>query len=216
MDVHIRSYTVEDYEQLLDVQREAFPPPFPEELWWRRDQIEAHVRAFPQGAMAAVRSDGTIIGSATSLIIQYDGKPHTWEEVSDRGYIEGTHNPNGDSLYGIDVCVRPSARGMGVAGLLYEARKRLVTELGLKRFVAGCRIPGYGAHAGRLSAEEYVQAVVRGELKDQVLSFMLKQGLKPLQVLPNYLEDEDSRDYAVLVEWRNPNLPEGEGERKTE
>lgn len=208
MAVNIRPYTLDDYEQLLDVQREAFPPPFPEELWWSREQIASHVRAFPQGAMAA-DVNGTIVGSATSLIVRYDGKPHTWEQVADRGYIAASHVPDGDSLYGIDVCVRPSARGLGIAGRLYEARKELVVRLGLQRFLAGCRIPGYHQHADRLSAEQYMMAVARGELKDQVLSFMLKQGLTPLEALADYLEDEESLNYAVLVEWSNPRMQAG-------
>ncbi|WP_322348598.1 GNAT family N-acetyltransferase [Tumebacillus algifaecis] len=205
MTVQIRPYTLEDFAGLLEVQREAFPPPFPEELWWQREQIAAHVNTFPQGTMLAV-VDGVIAGSATSLLIKHDGKPHTWAEVSDNGWIAGRHQPDGDSLYGIDVCVRPSFRGKGVAKALYQARQQLVVELGLKRFLAGCRIPNFHEHADKMSAEQYVERVVSGELSDLVLSFMLKQGLRPLQVLDDYLEDAESLHKAVLVEWPNPDL----------
>lgn len=203
--LQIRPYTLADFDGLLAVQREAFPPPFPEALWWQKEQIAAHVNTFPQGAMAAV-ADGVIAGSATALLIKYDGKPHTWAEVSDNGWIQGSHRADGDSLYGIDVCVRPSFRGQGVAKALYHARQQLVVELGLKRFLAGCRIPNFHEHADMMSADEYVERVVRGEIYDLVLSFMLKQGLRPIQVLPDYLEDEESLHKAVLVEWPNPNL----------
>jgi ribosomal protein S18 acetylase RimI-like enzyme len=203
--LRIRPYTLADFEGLLEVQREAFPPPFPEELWWKREQIEAHVKTFPQGALLA-EVDGVVVGSATCLLIHYDGKPHTWAEVSDNGWIQGTHQPDGDSLYGIDICVRPSYRGKGVAKALYQARLDLVVKLGLKRFLAGCRIPNFHEHADKMTAWEYVERVVRGELHDLVLSFMLKQGLRPLQVLDEYLEDEESLNKAVLVEWRNPHL----------
>ncbi|MGO0063753.1 GNAT family N-acetyltransferase [Brevibacillus fluminis] len=208
MSILIRSYTLNDFDGLLDVQREAFPPPFPEELWWSREQIAAHIETFPEGAMIAVLPDGTIAGSSTSLIIHYDGKPHTWAQVADNGYIRKSHQPDGDSLYGIDVCVRPAFRKLGVAKALYEARKQLVTQLGLKRFLAGCRIPGYHQHAAHMSGQAYVERVVRGELYDQVLSFMLKQGLTPIQILENYVEDEESLNKAVLVEWRNPAIKE--------
>ncbi|TCP57610.1 acetyltransferase (GNAT) family protein [Tumebacillus sp. BK434] len=205
MTVQVRPYSLADYEGLLEVQREAFPPPFPEELWWQKEQIAAHVNTFPRGAMCA-EVDGVIAGSATSLLIKYDGKPHTWAQVSDNGWIQRSHRPDGDSLYGIDVCVRPSFRGQGVAGALYQARQKLVVELGLKRFLAGCRIPNFHEHAARMSADEYVQRVVSGEIYDLVLSFMLKQGLRPLQVLDDYLDDEESLHKAVLVEWPNPNF----------
>ncbi len=204
-EVKIRRYTLEDYDQLLDVQKEAFPPPFPEELWWSKEQIASHVETFPEGALLA-EIDGVVVGSATSLIIQYDGKPHTWDEVADHGFIKQSHQQKGDSLYGIDVCVRPSYRGKGIAQALYQARKDIVRELGLTRFLAGCRIPNYHEHADKLDAEAYMRAVEKGEIKDLVLTFMIKQGLKPLQVLPNYLDDEESLDYAVLVEWKNDRL----------
>jgi ribosomal protein S18 acetylase RimI-like enzyme len=212
VSVIIRPYTNDDYDALLTVQREAFPPPFPESLWWKKEQIAAHVDTYPSGAMVAV-CDGIIAGSSTSLIVAFAGKPHTWEEVSDNGYIRRSHEPGGDSLYGIDLCVRPSYRSKGIAGALYEARKELVVRSGLKRFLAGCRIPGYHLHADRMDADEYVRRVVSGEFKDLVLSFMLRQGLSPIQVLDNYLKDEESLDKAVLVEWKNPALadkPEGD------
>ncbi|MDV2886957.1 GNAT family N-acetyltransferase [Alkalihalophilus pseudofirmus] len=200
--LNIRPYTLEDYEGLLDVQKEAFPPPFPEELWWSKEQIRSHVETFPKGALVA-EIDGVIVGSATSLIIQYTGEPHTWDEVSDKGFIRRSHNPHGDSLYGIDVCVRPSYRGRGIAGALYEARKEVVEELELTRFLAGCRVPNYHEYAQHLDIDSYIKKVHSGEIHDLVLSFMIKQGLTPLQALPNYLDDDESLDYAVLVEWQN-------------
>jgi ribosomal protein S18 acetylase RimI-like enzyme len=198
----IRPYTLDDYEGLLDVQKEAFPPPFPEELWWSKKHIQSHVETFPEGCLVAEKG-GLIVGSATSLIIQHTGEDHTWEEVSDHGYIKGSHQENGDSLYGIDVCVRPSYRGQGIAGALYEARKETVRELGLARFLAGCRIPNYHQYAKELNVSTYIDKVNNGEIHDLVLSFMIKQGLSPIQPLPNYLKDKESLDYAVLVEWKS-------------
>ncbi|TCS95941.1 GNAT family N-acetyltransferase [Hazenella coriacea] len=208
MSIRVRPYTVHDYDALLLIQREAFPPPFPEELLWSREQIEAHVDTFPAGAMIA-EVDGIVAGSATSLIVQYTGEPHTWSEVADEGFIRRSHQTDGDSLYGIDLCVRPVFRGKGVAQALYQARKDLVKQLGLQRFMAGCRIPGYHHVAMERSVEEYIQEVTNGQRKDQVLSFMIRQGLQPLQVLAQYLDDEESCNYAVLVEWNNPNLKGG-------
>ncbi len=199
-DIIIRPYTLDDYNGLLSVQKEAFPAPFPEDLWWSKEQIQAHVQTFPGGALLAV-IDGTIIGSATSLLITYKRKAHTWAEVADHGYIRGSHDPAGDSLYGIDVCVHPRYRGAGVATALYAARKQFVLRHGLTRFIAGCRIPGFQRYEAEMSVETYVNKVSAGKLYDQVLSFMLRQGLQPLHILPNYLEDEESCHFGILVEW---------------
>lgn len=65
-------------------------------------------------------------------------------------------------------------------------------------------MPGYQHHADQLSAEAYVDAVVSGELKDPVLTFLLRCGRVPVCIMPDYLDDEQSRNYAALMEWRNP------------
>lgn len=59
-------------------------------------------------------------------------------------------------------------------------------------------------YADEMSAEQYVDAVVSGNLKDPVISFLLRCGRTPLGIVANYLEDEESRNYAVLMEWKNP------------
>ncbi|QKS72858.1 GNAT family N-acetyltransferase [Paenalkalicoccus suaedae] len=203
--IEIRTYKESDFDDLLSIQKEAFPPPFPEELWWSKQHISAHVNTFPDGAMIAY-VDGDPAGSATSLITTLSDEAHSWEEIADDGYITRTHVANGDTLYGIDVCVRPTYRGKGIAAALYDARKQLVRDLGLARYVAGCRIPNYYEYAEQMDVATYVEHVVAGDIHDLVLSFMLKQGLHPVRILPNYVEDDESLNYAVLVEWRNDTL----------
>jgi hypothetical protein len=55
-----------------------------------------------------------------------------------------------------------------------------------------------------MSAKEFAEKVVRGELQDPVLSFQLKNGFKYIKVLPNYLLDRRSLNFASLIEWQNP------------
>jgi hypothetical protein len=53
--------------------------------------------------------------------------------------------------------------------------------------------------------EEYVQKVVRGELKDPTLSFQLREGFDVLAVVEGYLRnDPESLGYAAVIEWLNP------------
>lgn len=200
--IRVRPYTLADYPGLLQVQKEAFPPPFSQELWWSEEQIAAQAKTFPEGALLA-EVDGEIVGSATSLVVSNADKPHTWEEISDNGFLRQTHDPNGDTLCGIDLCVRPVARGNGVAQAMYNGRKQTVLNLKLKRYAAVCRIPGYKAVAKHYSPQQYVDLVKSGDYYDTVLSFMLKQGLTPTHVQPNYVEDEESLNYGVFVEWKS-------------
>lgn len=207
--LRIRPYTMADLAGLLVIQRECFPPPFPPELWWQPEQIASHVRVFPSGALCA-EDDGELVASATAHILRWDprGPDHTWSAASDHGFLRN-HDPRGNTLYGVDVAVRPAWRGHGVARALYQARFALVRTLGLERFLAGSRLSGYRAQHRHMSPEQYADAVVRGELDDPVITPQLRAGLHPLRVVRDYLPDEESCDHALLMEWRNPDLASG-------
>ena len=193
----VRSYRLEDYPQLLAIQRACFPVPYPEEQLWSEAQIASHLQHFAFGALC-VEADGRLIASATALILE--NPAHTFAAATDNGFI-GNHNPLGDTLYGVDMAVHPQWRGRGVARMLYQARFALVRSLGLKRFVAAGRMPGL-VHQPNLSPEEYVARVVSGELTDPTLTPQLKNGLSPVRVLHGYIEDAESRDCALLLEWQ--------------
>jgi len=205
-EIVVRPYTREDIPALIEVQRECFPPPYPEEQLWTPEQLESHIQHFPEGALCAEIA-GVLAGSCTSLIIAFDPEHphHTWAHVADDGYIRN-HNSAGDSLYGIDMAVRPAFRGRGVAKKMYQARFDLVRRLGLKRFLAAGRMPGYGAYAASMSPEAYAKKVVAGELVDPVITPQLRAGLRPVTVIRDYIPDEESRNCALLLEWPNPDL----------
>jgi hypothetical protein len=88
--------------------------------------------------------------------------------------------------------------------MLYEARKELVAKLNLRRMIAGGRLFNYTEYADRISPYEYADKVMKGELKDPVLSFELDNGFRFVKILPNYLDDVRSLNYASFIEWLNP------------
>ncbi|NMO97911.1 GNAT family N-acetyltransferase [Paenibacillus lemnae] len=200
----IRNYTPEDFEELMVIQSETFPPPYPPEQWWNEEQLHNHVTIFPEGALC-VEVDGVLAGSITSLIVDYDPKvpAHSWAETTNDGYI-GTHQPNGNTLYIADICVRPRFRRLGLGKWLIQALYHVTVEQDLERLLGGGRMPGYHEHAPGMTAEEYLDQVVTGTLKDPVITFLLRCGRTPLGVAANYLQDEESCNYAALMEWRNP------------
>jgi predicted N-acetyltransferase YhbS len=202
MTLRVRNYTLADWPGLQRIQRECFPPPFPEDQTWTYEQIASHMRYFPAGCFCA-EEDGELVGSCTALIVAYDPNhlDHKWNDVMGGGFLN-THNPQGDTLYGVDMSVRPTWRGRGVARALYQARFDLVRRLGLKRFMAGGRMPGYHKFADRLTPEQYAVAVAEGRLIDPVITPQLKAGLRPVQVVHDYLVDEESGNCALLLEWR--------------
>ncbi|MBO9599095.1 MAG: GNAT family N-acetyltransferase [Cohnella sp.] len=201
--VVIRNYGESDFGHLIALQAECFPPPFPSELWWNEAQLTEHVTRFPEGALCA-EIDGRIVGSMTSLRIRMaDTDRHDWSTITDDGYIRN-HRPDGETLYVVDICVSPDYRKFGLGHWLMQSMYETVVYLGCDRLLGGGRMPGYGAMSDRVTAEEYLDQVAQGKLKDPVITFLLRCGRMPVGVVPNYLEDEESANYAALMEWRNP------------
>ena len=99
--------------------------------------------------------------------------------------------------------MHPDYRGHGLGRRLYDARKGVVRRLGRRGIVAGGMLPGYAEHKGSLSAHEYVQKVVAGELTDPTLSFQLKNGFAVRGLLEGYLDDAASDGWATLIVWEN-------------
>ncbi|MGG1676366.1 GNAT family N-acetyltransferase [Neobacillus sp. NRS-1170] len=204
MPVIIRNYTKEDFDQLIKIQAECFPPPFPSELWWNKEQLNNHVTLFPEGAIC-VEVDGVLAGSLTGLCVDFDPKEmnHSWEEITDHGYIRN-HKPNGSSLYIVDISVRPKYRKLGLGKLMMQAMYHVVIEKGFDRLLGGGRMPGYHKVAHQMTPEEYLDAIIKGDVKDPVITFLLGCGRVPLGVSTNYLDDEESCNHAAIMEWRNP------------
>ena len=200
----IRNYTNDDFDQLIRVQKEAFPPPFPEELLWNIEQLTNHISLFPEGALC-VEIEGRVAGSITGLVVQIeDGdEDHTWVEITDNGYIRN-HDPKGNTLYIVDICISPAYRKLGLGKWMMQAMYETVVQLGLERLLGGGRMPGYHLHSADMSIEQYVEKVLGGELKDPVVSFLLRCGRTPVRPVANYLEDEESLNYGMLMEWKNP------------
>lgn len=160
--------------------------------------------AFPEGQILA-DADGEIVGYATSLIVQLDDDApwYSYSEITGVGTFS-THTPGGDTLYGADIAVHPDWRGQGVAQKIYSGRKRILFRFNLRRMVAGGRIPGYARYSGKMTAEEYVEKVVRGELKDMALTAHIRAGYQVKGVHMDYLSDKESMNYATFLEMPNP------------
>lgn len=196
----IRQMELTDIDEILAIQDVCFPGMDP----WEREHLHSHISIFPEGQFVA-ELDGVIIGSCSSLLINFDeyDDRHSWNDITDNGYITN-HDPQGYNLYGIEVMVHPEYRRMKVGQRLYEARKELARMLNLKSIIIGGRIPNYHLYASDMSAREYVDAVIRHKIYDPVLSFQIMSDFTLMRINPNYLMDDiASRKYATLMEWNN-------------
>jgi len=197
----VRPMTPDDIPAVIELQVRAFPGQPP----WRAEQLSHHLEIFPEGQLVVAGPDGRILGSASSLLIDWDdyAESANWSLITADGSFD-THNPEGMTLYGADMGVDPDARKQGIGTLLYEARKDLIRERSLKRLLTGGRIAGYAAVAGQMTAKEYAADVVDGKRRDPALTFQLENGLVVLDVVPGYMNDIESNGFATVLEWLNP------------
>jgi len=204
--VRIRNTKKEDIHKIIELQKESFPLLAKYGNIWHEEEIQSHLKIFPDGQFVAEEPDGTIVGSASTLIVSLNPEyaDHTWKEITANGLFTN-HDPNGDSLYGADISTHPKYRHEGIGSMLYDERKRLVITLKLRRMIAGGRLFNYSNYSNQMSAEDYAKKVVEGKLHDPVLSFEIANGFRFIKVLSDYLDDVRSLNYASFIEWLNLN-----------
>jgi|SRR5690242_16824847 ribosomal protein S18 acetylase RimI-like enzyme len=200
----IRNVTKEDIFKIVELQKASFPDMAEYGMIWPSYFLQSHICIFPEGQFCA-EVNGRIVGSASSLIVSLkpDHAEHTWDEITGHGLFTN-HDPGADSLYGADISIHPEFRRKGIATMLYNKRKDLAVGLNLRRIIAGGRLYNYYMYAKIMSAEQYVKKAANREIKDPVIFFQLKNGFKIVKVLPNYLYDKRSLNYATFIEWLNP------------
>ena len=173
---------------------------------YTREQLFGQLTNFPAGQFVALYGERLVGYSATFRISgEIALQRHTWREITGHGFAS-RHDPEGDYLYGMEVCVDPEFRGQRIGQRLYNERRKLCMALGLKGVVFGGRLPGLARRISKLgSAEAYVEQVKTGKQRDRVLTFQMRNDFEVIGVLPGYLpSDSESLGYAAHLVWRNP------------
>jgi predicted amidohydrolase/ribosomal protein S18 acetylase RimI-like enzyme len=172
--------------------------------------LRGQLHHFPEGQFVAVVGE-QVVGYCATFRIRGDIalKPHSWTQITGNGYAS-QHDPNGDWLYGMEVCVDPAYRGYRIGQRLYNARKKLCESLGLKGIVFAGRLPTLAQRLKKFdSIDAYIEAVQQKQQRDPVLSFQQRNGFEIIGVIPDYLpEDRGSLGYGIHQVWRNPQVSE--------
>lgn len=201
-NIELKYLTLNDYEELKSAMIQAYSN-MPD-MYWNEKQITALINKFPEGQVV-IKIDGKLAGCALSIKLNEStfDSVHTYEEITGN-YTFNTHKPDGDILYGIDVFIKTEYRGLRLGRRLYDYRKDLCEEQNLKGILFGGRIPNYHQHADSVTPKEYIEKVKRKEIHDPVLNFQINNDFHPAKILKGYLPgDEDSGEFAVLLEWNN-------------
>lgn len=200
--LNIRNIVIEDYDTMIEVMQRSYPTM--NEVWQKK-HIAKLISIFPEGQIC-VEDNGVLVAFALSIVIDYSkfGDNHTYAQIIGKNAMFQSHTSDGDTLYGIDVCVDPDYRGLRLGRRLYDARKELCEGLNLKSIVAGGRMPNYHKYSNEYSPKEYIQKVREKEIYDPVLYFQMSNDFHVKKVLKKYLpDDKDSEQNAVLIEWNN-------------
>lgn len=202
-EILVRSTRREDVPGIIALSRTVYPGSPP----WAESQLRSHLDRFPEGQLVAVDAvTGRVVGMAASLIIRWDDYDvrANWREFTSAGTFENHDPAGGRTLYGAEIMVDPALQRRRIGHQLYEGRREIARTHRLLRIRAGARLRRYGHHHPRLSAQEYVLAVIRGELQDPTLSFQLREGFRVFGVVEGYLAyDPESMGFAALIEWLN-------------
>ncbi len=210
--IKIRQARADDIEAMLLVETKAWP----ENLRASREMYQSRLRTFPQGTLVA-EGKAEIEGVVVFQIMNFNSVPYvrSWKEATDNGYIKNSHDPQGNTLYGVNLSVCPRAQSR-VAVALLEAVGKLAIKHNFKQIVLGGRIPSFAQYLKHYRqkngvsvvsdkkrdkiVEDYIQAAnKRGNPLDPQITFYQKAGMKIIKLLPNYLKDPASLNYGVLL-----------------
>ncbi len=202
-DLTYRNLTEDLAEGCAALERAAFPHADPDDLLTEAD-IVAYARTFPEGFFVAL-DRGEVVGQGAGIFLDFDfdHPRHTIAGITGEHQC-GNHDPAGDWYYGTDIVVDASYRRRGIGRRLYELRKDLVRRHAKRGIVAGAHLAGFIHHKDTMSAAEYVDAVVRGELYDSTLTFQIDNGFEVRGMLEDYMADEATDGWAALIVWENP------------
>lgn len=215
--IRVREARWEDLPEILEVENKAWP----EKLRANQQVYESRLKTFPEGVLVAEieeKIEGVVV--TQKVLAEAADQGRSWNEITDRGRIQKTHNSQGDTLYGVNLSVSPTAPRKIAPGLLEVMGKKAIIN-NIKQIVLGGRIPGFKRYFEKYCrqhklfhlskkqkdkiAEQYINRFAsKGKPCDPEINFYTKANMHLTKLLPNYIEDPESLNYGVLLVWKNP------------
>jgi GNAT superfamily N-acetyltransferase len=196
----VRTLDRADLTVMVSLENVAWPKDVRASEQKFRDRLQTFGRGF-LGAWV----DGELIGMASSQIIDLPGLTtlESWTDLTADGWISKTHQPDGDCIHFVSICVHPRHRGEGVAMALNRARLELAQEIGLNFALTDTRLPGLSrflsehAYSG---AEEYIGQILAGKVAEPVVNMYLELGFKALGLVPDCMKsDAESAKFGLAM-----------------
>jgi GNAT superfamily N-acetyltransferase len=198
--LEIRNLTVRDVPNMLDLEKAAWP----EGTQASQPQLLDRLGTFQNGFLGAF-SGKLLVGMASSQIIDLPGLAtlESWTDLTADGWISKTHQPGGDCIHFVSICVHPRHRGEGVAMALNRARLQLAKEMGLHFALTDTRLPGLArflSEHAELGAAEYIEQILAGKVAEPVVNMYLGLGFKALGLVPDCMKsDAESAKFGLAM-----------------
>lgn len=206
---HAKQSDVDNISELIETVYPAMPRT-------TKASLKSLIKHFPEGQII-VLFDNKVVGYCATIRVVGDIalRAHTWDEITASGYGT-THDPEGDYLYGVEVCIHPEYRNHHLGYRIYEVRKKLCTKLGLKGIIICGRLARLAEKIQEVkTAEHYLDLVKQEKLIDKTLIFQLHNGFEIIGLLKNYLpDDKETLGYAAHAVWYNPEIDSNESEHQ--
>jgi predicted amidohydrolase/ribosomal protein S18 acetylase RimI-like enzyme len=199
--IKLRNTQQSDYESIKEIMNLVYSNAGGT---WTKEEFTSQLLKFPEGQFC-IEDNGKLVAAVVSMVVRYSdfGDKHTYDQITSKGNLT-YHNPDGDTLYGVDMFVHPSYQGLRLGRRLYDARKDICRKMNLRKIIVGGRIPNYKNYSEKMTPQEYVELVKNKEVHDPVLSFQLNNDFHVRKIMTEYFpEDTESKNYATLLEWIN-------------
>lgn len=171
---------------------------------WTNEIMEAQFKICPELLYCAFEN-GKMIATLSYIHTTTDhlNKRKSWMEKTGNGFLH-THDPHGDVAFGVDLSVSRCASKKVSSKILMSAIFIGLVGAGLRSAYLGARIPSYHKNS-HLDVFEYVHKKRKnGKPIDPEIYFYLKNGFAIAEIIPEYMDDPESLNYGVLIEWKNP------------
>jgi hypothetical protein len=162
------------------------------------------IETFPLGQLVGVDPSNNIVGYAGFLRTgQLNGNLTSWYDLTSYGFIHGAHKRNGEYMFGMSLTGHPECPGVPLT-LQAEAFQYMM-ENNMRGIYFSSRVPGFSRARDKYSIEEWVFGDKYWS-RDPEVRYYQKIGYTITQVIPDFIEDEESCNYGVLMLLENPRL----------
>lgn len=190
--------------EFIRINKEVWGNIIDSQYIWTKEMLKSQFQICPQLLWCAFEKEKIVATASGIFTTEDDLKKHkSWLKKTANGFFT-THKPDGDIGFGADLSVVGGASKKTADKIMLALFLVTILGEGLKSLYLGSRIPSYHKYK-HMKVEDYVFGKRKsGKPLDPELYFYQKLGFEIVEIIPEYMEDPESLNYGVLIQWNNP------------